>query len=205
MNLKFSKKLIYSFIVMAVLVISIVGVYAYNTSNPSVFGHSAGEVEVTINNVTTTLQQAIDNRTIGGAGWEQSGTIVYYNGGNVGIGSATPSQKLYVAGNMQATGAVYGGAFYYSSDRNLKTNIQPISNALDKVQQLQGVTFDWKEDGSSSVGLIAQDVEEVFPELVHTDAEGKKSVEYANLVAVLIEAVKEQQKEIDELKAQLGE
>ena len=204
MNLKFSKKLIYSFIVMAVLVISIVGVYAYNTSNPSVFGHSAGEVEVTINNVTTTLQQAIDNKTIGGAGWEQSGTIVYYNGGNVGIGTSSPSQKLHVSGNILAT-YIYGTAFYYSSDRNLKTNIQPISNALDKVQQLQGVTFDWKEDGSSSVGLIAQDVEEVFPELVHTDEEGVKSVEYANLVAVLIEAVKEQQKEIDELKAQLGE
>ena len=199
MNLKFSKKLIYSFIVMAVLVISIVGVYAYNTSNPSVFGHSAGEVEVTINNVTTTLQQAIDNKTIGGAGWEQSGTIVYYNGGNVGIGTSSPSQKLHVSGNILAT-YIYGTAFYYSSDRNLKTNIQPISNALDKVQQLQGVTFDWKEDGSSSVGLIAQDVEEVFPELVHTDEEGVKSVEYANLVAVLIEAVKEQQKEIDELR-----
>lgn len=113
--------------------------------------------------------------------------------GNVGIGTTAPAEKLEVSGNAKAT------SFIYSSDRNLKQNIQPISNPLGKIMQLEGVTFNWKKDNTPSVGLIAQDVEKVFPELV-TGEEGHKGVSYGNLVAPLIEAVKEQQKEIETLK-----
>ena len=68
--------------------------------------------------------------------------------------------------------------------------------------KLRGVTFDWQETGSSSVGLIAQEVEKVFPELVAGE-EGNKSVAYGNLVAPLIEAVKAQQVEIEMLRARI--
>ena len=118
-------------------------------------------------------------------------------GGNVGIGTTSPTQKLEVAGNVKATG------FLYSSDRELKTNIMQLENSLEKLKQLEGVSFNWKENGEEDIGLIAQDVEKVFPELV-SGTNGNKAVEYGNLVAVLIEAIKEQQKQIDELKAKLN-
>jgi len=107
---------------------------------------------------------------------------------------------------LQVCGAagVGANAFFYSSDRSLKTNITPLVGSLNKILHLQGVSFDWKGDGGESIGVIAQDVEKVYPELVNTDKKtGLKSVEYGNLVAPLIEAIKEQQKQIDELKAEV--
>lgn len=111
------------------------------------------------------------------------------------LGNHTATQNL----NMNGHNVINAGAFYYS-DRSLKENIQTIVSPLDKILQLEGITFDWKKDGEDGIGLIAQDLEQVFPELVHTDDDGLKSVGYANLVAPLIEAIKEQQKQIEELK-----
>jgi hypothetical protein len=91
-----------------------------------------------------------------------------------------------------------GGGFYYSSDKSLKKDIKTIPNALNSVLKLQGVEFNWKKDGTPSIGVIAQEVEKVYPELVQTDnVTGLKSVEYGKLIAPLIEAIKEQQKQID--------
>ena len=95
---------------------------------------------------------------------------------------------------------------YAASDRRLKTNIKPISGAVDKVKQLSGNTYDWLENSDlhdftgSDVGVIAQEVEAVFPELVSTRPNGYKAVRYDKLVAVLIEAVKELSAEVDSLK-----
>ncbi len=125
--------------------------------------------------------------------------------GNVGIGTGVPTQRLHVFGNITASQNVFATAFFYSSDRILKTNIRVLEGALDKVLQLQGVSFDWKETGEPSIGLIAQDVEKVYPEAVSTSAEGIKSIDYSKLVAVLIEAVKEQQVQIDALEQEVAE
>ena len=108
--------------------------------------------------------------------------------------------RLY-AGGATLTGDVTASAFNYSSDLTLKKNILTISNPIDKIMQLRGVTFNWKKDDTASVGVIAQEVEKVFPELV-SESDGKKTVQYGNLVAPLIEAVKAQQEEIEDLKAQ---
>lgn len=117
--------------------------------------------------------------------------------GKVGIGTDTPSEKLEVSGSIKA------GAFYYSSsDVRLKTNISVIENPIEKIMQLEGVEFNWKENGEKSIGLIAQEVEKVFPEIVSSGGE-YKSVGYANLVAPLIEAVKYQQKEIEDLEERI--
>jgi hypothetical protein len=119
--------------------------------------------------------------------------------GNVGIGTTAPSYKLDVSGTGRFTGDITGPGFYYASDESLKKNIQEIETPLAKIMKLNGISFDWKESGEKSIGLIAQDVEKVFPEIVKTDEEtGLKTIEYAKLVAPLIEAVKEQQKMIDE-------
>jgi hypothetical protein len=94
-----------------------------------------------------------------------------------------------------------------TSDKRLKKNIQQISDALNKVLALRGVEFEWINnyqdtsfDNSRNIGLIAQEVEKVIPEVVDTDKVGYKSVHYGNLVALLVEAIREQQGQIDELK-----
>jgi len=88
-----------------------------------------------------------------------------------------------------------------ASDFNLKENIHTVENALDTVNSLRGVSFDWKENGKSSYGVIAQELEEVLPELVN-DGE-VKSVNYNGIIGVLIEAVKELKAEVEELKSKL--
>ena len=98
-------------------------------------------------------------------------------------------------GNWTAVGNVTA-----YSDERLKSNIQTIENAVDTVKALRGVTFE--KDGKASLGVIAQEVQKVLPELVHEDEE-YLSVAYGNMVGVLIEAIKEQQAQIDELKARL--
>ncbi len=102
------------------------------------------------------------------------------------------------ATNANFVGIVTALDFNSTSDINLKTNIRPIGDTLNKVLQIRGVNFDWKETGRTSIGVIAQEIEKVFPELVV--GENTKVVNYNGLIGVLIEAVKEQQKQIEELK-----
>lgn len=94
-----------------------------------------------------------------------------------------------------------------SSDIRLKENFEPLSNALELVSQLNGTYYTWKKDAGADkprkLGFIAQEVEKVIPELVKTDSEGMKSVDYVSVVPILVEAIKHQQKQINELKALL--
>ena len=106
----------------------------------------------------------------------------------------TTSAGISVTGAITASGDITA----YSDD-SLKTNVQVIDNAVSKVEQLRGVTFDRIENGSTSTGVIAQELKAVLPEAVHTDEQGVHSVAYGNVVGLLIEAIKEQQKQIDEL------
>lgn len=102
--------------------------------------------------------------------------------------------NLTIEGDVSASGDV--SAF---SDKALKTNVSQIQNALETVSNLTGVTYE--KDGKHSLGLIAQDVQAVLPELVHRSG-GHLSVVYGNLVAVLIEAIKELKAEVQSLKAE---
>ncbi len=113
--------------------------------------------------------------------------------------SGGKSSTFNVVGNVQAT------AFFYTSDASLKKDISPINNSLQKITELNGVYFKWKDSGNPSMGLIAQDVEKVFPEAVSTNTgTGLKSVDYGKMVAPLIEAVKTQQKQIDTLQTEVN-
>jgi len=99
--------------------------------------------------------------------------------------------------------AVLVGTLTQLSDIRFKKNISSIEGVLSKIKQLRGVTYNWKDntkDTAQQIGFIAQEVEKVFPQLVKTDEKGMKSVAYSNMVPVLLEAIKEQQKQIDELK-----
>jgi len=97
------------------------------------------------------------------------------------------------------------------SDQNLKENIRTIEDSLTKVAQIRGVNFDWKEDQAPSMGVIAQEVQAVFPELVSeyydngTIFNGTLSVNYNGLIGLLIEVVKEQQTQIDSLNTRLSQ
>ncbi|AHJ97155.1 tail fiber domain-containing protein [Hymenobacter swuensis] len=123
--------------------------------------------------------------------------------GNVGIGVATANYKLDVAGQIRANNVAV------TSDQRFKTNIQPLRSALASVLALRGVRYEWNAlgirhggtTGARQVGLLAQEVEKIYPELVSTDAEGYKAVNYAQLTPVLIEALKEQQAQIVALQA----
>ena len=111
------------------------------------------------------------------------------------------SRDFYLGGNMYAVGDITSA---YTSDERLKTEIVPLTSALSIVQALEGKAF--VKDGKASVGLIAQQVQKVLPQVVVTGEDEIKtlSVQYGNIVAVLIEAIKEQQVQIEELKAKVG-
>jgi hypothetical protein len=119
-------------------------------------------------------------------------------------GTTTNTLELDGSGNGIFLGNVT--AFGSPSDIKLKENIEVIPNALDKVSELQGVTFNYKKDGRKSTGLIAQELEKVLPEVVYetheidNDDEKFKAVRYGNVVGLLVEAIKELKAEIEELK-----
>ena len=114
----------------------------------------------------------------------------------VGVLTTNPLYALDVSGTIRATGDVI--AF---SDARVKENVETIPNALDKVKAMRGVEYNKIGEEKRSIGVIAQEMLEVMPEVVHKDDAGMYSVAYGNVVGVLIEAMKEQQKQIDELKA----
>jgi hypothetical protein len=120
--------------------------------------------------------------------------------GSLGIGISNYvdvlSHKLTVSGSIGINGTVQ-----QISDERFKTNINTISGSLGKILSSRGVTFDM--DGSTQVGVIAQEIRETIPEVVFEDREGWLSVSYSNIVGVLIEAIKEQNTRIDELETRL--
>jgi hypothetical protein len=103
------------------------------------------------------------------------------------------------ASGIRVTGVATATNFDSLSDENYKENVITVNNALNKVEQLRGVSFDWKGNGGSSYGVIAQELQEVLPELVHGDK--PKTVNYNGIIGVLIEAIKELKKEVEELKS----
>ncbi|NOY61344.1 MAG: hypothetical protein GXO75_20720, partial [Calditrichaeota bacterium] len=125
------------------------------------------------------------------------------DGGNVGVKNSNPSNILTIQ-QGSSTDPIADAWTTYSS-RRWKKNIKTLKNALDKVQRLRGVSYDWKADSKHDIGLIAEEVGEVIPEVVVYEKNGvdAKSVNYARLVAVLIEGMKEQQKQIDKLKSEI--
>lgn len=119
-------------------------------------------------------------------------------------GTATITSANATTNALTITGRVLASAFFHNSDQRLKENIIPVDHALEKVLALEGVYYTLKEKPDQrKLGLIAQQIEPILPEVVTTDAQGIKSIAYAEIIGVLIEAIKEQQQQIDALKAQL--
>ena len=124
--------------------------------------------------------------------------------GSLAVGNISPNAT---DGRIDASNDVVA---FSSSDKRWKTNIKQIESPLEKLQKLSGVEFDWIEDwevhgnGGNDVGVIEQEVELVLPQAVQTRDSGMKAVRYEKLIPLLIETIKEQQKQIDELKNKIG-
>lgn len=150
------------------------------------------------------LQYDVDNN-IQASG--STGFLALAANGNVGIGTATPTQKLQVVGNILANNVSV------PSDLRYKINVETVPHALESLLQLRGARYEYNQttfpemhfNGGKQLGLIAQEVEKVFPSLVSTNADGMKSVNYTGLIPVLLEGMKSQQEQINILQKQLEE
>ena len=201
------------------------GKVGIGTSDPDTDGYSYAEDLVIKAGASTSDGAGLSINSVGrqygviafgDSGATNSGEIFYDHTGNALYfkTSAVSRWSLDSSGNMIATGNItaYGSV----SDERLKENIEVIENPIEKIKDLKGVTFTYKKDGQKSTGLIAQDLEKVLPEAVYTsktiadEREGEVSEEhlairYGNTVGLLVEAIKEQQEQIETLKAQVKE
>ena len=192
-------------------------IYVYNPSNFSVnYATSAGSASSASSATNATNASYIYTYS------RSSENVAYYLMGNPGSlngnGSANASTKFYFNPSASAIYSTGDIVAYVSSDRNLKENIKPIENALDKVSKINGVTFDWKdswlekhadeslESGiirKNDTGVIAQEVQEVLPEVVHEREDGTLGVKYEKMIGLLIESIKELKEQNNELRSEI--
>ena len=157
-----------------------------------------------------TTYDNINLKKFNSLGINDDATSTKINITNTGLGiGVSPSTELHVSGNIFATGNITA---YYSSDIRLKDNVRPIEDSLFKLSKLRGVEFDWNEKAHEldiqkghDVGLIAQEVEEVLPEVVVTRDDGFKAVRYDRVVSLLVQGINDQQKQKKDLKSDIIE
>ena len=139
--------------------------------------------------------------------WGYGGTFNAFNSPMTVGGTGSPgAYYLWVAGNAWSAGSFISG-----SDIRWKKNIEDLGSVMDKISQLKGVTYEWKQDefpemhfdSGTQIGVIAQDIEKVYPELVKTDNKGYKGVNYEKLTVILLEGIKEQQNQIKSQQEQI--
>lgn len=152
------------------------------------YNHTLGKFEFTTVDITNDS-------------WEE-GINGPYTNGNVGIGTSVANCELDVFGNVCVSGDVIATDFNSLSDLKLKENVEIINSPIDTVMKIDGVNFSWKNSGKLSMGVIAQQLEETLPQLVSGD--DIKTVNYNGLVGLLIEVVKDQQKQIDDLRKMIN-
>ena len=185
------------------------------TLNPAYTSNEGGQINIKKSVNGSTADWIIDQygTTAADARFRIFNSIAEANGlsilenGNIGMGMLTPTVRLQVNGDIIAN-SIAG-----SSDARFKTNVSAIANPLEKVLQLRGVNFDWNQSqfpertfsSKRALGFIAQEVEKVLPEVVETEksGDGYKAVQYDKVVALLVEAIKEQQKQINHLQKQV--
>jgi len=131
---------------------------------------------------------------VNGTGSERLSIIA----GSVGIGSGSPAYKLDVSGTIRATGDVIA-----YSDRRVKQDIVTLENSVELIQKLRGVSYKKIGESEEKIGVIAQEILEVLPQVVSEDENGMYSVAYGNMAGLFIEAIKQQQAHIDTLEQRI--
>jgi len=179
---------------------------ATNVTNTNQLTNGAGYTTFTANQALSTGDSPTFSRvTANGWFYANGATGIYwatYGGG--WFMQDTSWVRSYSDKGILTGGTMQAATFNTTSDRNTKKDIKPIENALEKVQQLGGYMFTFKHNDQKSSGVIAQEVQKVMPELVQEGGEGHLTVQYGNMVGLLIEAIKEQQAQIDALTAKLN-
>lgn len=148
-----------------------------------------------------TLGNNLNTLTIGSylTGTSYNGSSAVTIGANASSSNVGDTLVARDASGDFTAGTITATIVNATSDINLKENIKPLQNSIDALNQINGVSFEWKKDSSKSIGVIAQEIEEILPELV-SEVDGNKTVNYNGLIGILIEAVKELSKEVEELK-----
>jgi len=190
--------------------VSIISSTGSNTTVPAATTSAAGCISAAdktkLDGIATGATNVSNNNQLtNGAGYTTNvGDITGVTAGtNLNGGGSSGGVTLNLDSTITVT-TVNAGTVNTTSDERAKDDITPITGALDKVQQLGGYSFTLKATDEKSSGVIAQEVQKVMPELVQEGAEGLLSVQYGNMVGLLIEAIKEQQAQIDELKQKLN-
>jgi hypothetical protein len=175
-------------------------------------GLSAGITMRDFTNSSSGAMFMFNNRPAGHIRLNTNGNTRIYigNNGDVGIGNTSPSQKLHVSGNGLFTGTVTASCgTLICSDVRYKKSIMPIEKSLDKICAINGVSYFFRKEkypdmnfnDEKQIGIIAQELETIYPELVFTNSDGYKSVDYSKLTPLLVEAIKELRSENEKLKA----
>ncbi len=186
--------------------------------SPLNIGTGTGAQEIVIDGNSGLLQTThrVEGAYKGSIGWDVAnerffiytgGNALFAKDGHVGINNQAPSASyaLWVNGDLRVNSSVY------TSDARYKENVVSISNSLSKVMSIDGVYYTWNKnqypdmsfDDNRQIGFIAQDIQKVLPEVVSFDDKGFAGVDYPKITAVLVEAIKEQQKIIDEMSGAL--
>lgn len=150
-------------------------------------------ISVTYDDTDNTLDFNVDDFTLTIAG-DATGSATVTNLSNTTLTLDISS----ITGNLSVTGDVDAANFNSTSDLALKKNLYPIEDAISKVELLTGYKFNWRSNESEGIGIVAQEVEKVFPQMVTTGSDGIRRVSYDSLIPVLIQAVKELNFKIDQ-------
>jgi len=182
--------------------------YSSSISHNNLYLHYTGSMDVPVNRephviplATGTVQGNDKQIQFNDAGNLAGASGFIYSGSKVGINN-TPAELTY---SLEVSGSIRASAGLLSnSDKRLKENIYLIDNALSKVNNIEGVYFNWKDKKETQVGVIAQQVKEVLPEVVSEDNSSYLSVDYSKLVPLLIGAVNEQSSIIEGLEKRIA-
>ena len=175
-------------------------------ANPNFAPITAGSENTFVGAATTATVDGLTNATAIGyyaTVGESNALVLGASGTRVGIGTATPSNILTVA---QGAGPAIADGWNTYSSRRWKSNIRPLEGALGKVERLQGVSYTYSANGKHDIGMIAEEVGKVIPEVVSYEANGKdaQGIDYSRLTALLVEAVKQQQSEIRQQQLEIN-
>jgi hypothetical protein len=205
----------------------VIGYGSSSSFTPNLKVKGNGDVLLGISNINATLTfgQSLAKKIIffhGGTGGEAaigvfpsevriqgdySGAAITFGYDNLGT-SFRENMRIEGNGNLQVRGSVTASSSFYTSDVRFKKNISLISHGLDKVLLLNAYHYNWKDeqqDTTRQAGIIAQEVQKIFPELVRADSNGYLSVNYVGLIPYLIQSIKEQQSQINDLKKENAE
>lgn len=167
--------------------------YGSSTNIPAIVVDTFGRITSASNTAVTFGTTLTDDTSTNSTRYI---TLTAASSGSISTANVSTTKLFF----NPSTGLLTSTDYNSSSDSRLKNNIKTIENALGTISTLRGVSFDWKDNGGKSFGLIAQEVKEVIPDVVTEDDNGYLGIKYTNIIGILVEAIKELKSEFEEYK-----